>query len=99
MNEPWKQKKKSSKKGKGEHEDETKRDDGLSASSTLKRERSTQANAELPIDTKANAELPIDTKANAELPIDTKANAELQTNALDPKQKRSNYRQILHKVH
>lgn len=79
MNEPWKQKKKSSKKGKGEHEDETKRDDGLSASSTLKRERRTQA--------------------NAELPIDTKANAELQINALDPKQKRSNYRQILHKVH
>lgn len=79
MNERWKQKKKSSKKGKAAHEDEPKRDDALSASSTPKRERSTQA--------------------DAELQIDAKANAELQINALDPKQKRSNYRQILHKVH
>lgn len=79
MNERWKQKKKSSKKGKAAHEDEPKRDDALSARSTPKRERSTQA--------------------NAELQIDAKVNAELQINALDPKQKRSNYRQILHKVH
>ena len=79
MNERWNQKKKSSKKGKAAHEDEPKRDDALSARSTPKRERSTQA--------------------NAELQIDAKANAELQINALDPKQKRSNYRQILHKVH
>lgn len=79
MNEPWKQKKKSNKKGKGAHEDELKRDDELPASSTPKRERSTQA--------------------NGELQIDSKANEELQINALDPKQKRSNYRQILHKVH
>lgn len=79
MNERWKQKKKSSKKGKAAHEDEPKRDDALSARSTPKRERSTQANAELQIDAKVNAELQID--------------------ALDPKQKRSNYRQILHKVH
>ena len=79
MNERWKQKKKSSKKGKTAPEDEPKRDDALSARSTPKRERSTQA--------------------DAELQIDAKANAELQINALDPKQKRSNYRQILHKVH
>lgn len=79
MNERWKQKKKSSKKGKAAHEDEPKRDDALSASSTPKRERSTQA--------------------DAELQIDAKTNTELQINALDPKQKRSNYRQILHKVH
>ena len=89
MNERWKQKKKSSKKGKAAPEDEPKRDDALSARSTPKRERSTQA----------NAELQIDAKANAELQIGAKANAELQINALDPKQKRSNYRQILHKVH
>ena len=79
MNERWKQKKKSSKKGKAAHEDEPKRDDALSARSTPKRERSTQA--------------------DAELQIDAKTNTELQINALDPKQKRSNYRQILHKVH
>ena len=76
MNERWKQKKKSSKKGKAAHEDESKRDDALSARSTPKRERSTPKRER-----------------------STQANAELQINALDPKQKRSNYRQILHKVH
>ena len=86
MNERWKQKKKSSKKGKAAPEDESKRDDALSARSTPKRERSTPKRER-------------STQANAELQIGAKANAELQINALDPKQKRSNYRQILHKVH